>query len=536
MKDFVFKVADQDWEFEAIYKLNYQSFVEEIPQHDKNANEKLIDKFDSENTYVVCIKDKQLIGMLAYRNKRPFSLDGKLKNLDSYLPKGRRVCEIRLLAVVSEHRYSNISLALVYKLINYSLDRGSDNAIFSGTVRQLKLYRHIGAVPFGPLVGSKDARYQPMYLTDEAFRMVEHTSRFLTKISPELDGNGGLSFNFLPGPVELSAKVKESFCNKLCSHRSVEFITDFQLMRKLLCELVNAEQVQVLMGPGTVANDAVAAQLSLLPGRGLILINGEFSRRLVNYARGAKLVYETMEIDEGDRFSRKDIESFLEKNLDIKWLWVVHCETSTGVLSDLQELKEICLRYDIKLCLDCISSIGIVPIDLSNIYLATGTSGKGLVSASGLAMVFYNHDLIPAPDDIPCSMDIGYYQMKKGIPFTIQSNLVYALLASLTERDWKMRYRNIKVWYLTVRKRLDDAGIPVFVDEEYSSPAVMTIVVPVKCSSVSIGDALREKDILVSYKSSYLIDHNWLQVCMMGNEQQSARKLVRLLKAFYHEG
>jgi hypothetical protein len=33
----VFKVADGDAEFEAIHRLNYRSFVEEIPQHAPNA-------------------------------------------------------------------------------------------------------------------------------------------------------------------------------------------------------------------------------------------------------------------------------------------------------------------------------------------------------------------------------------------------------------------------------------------------------------------------------------------------------------------
>ncbi len=31
----IYKVADQDWEFERIHKLNYKTFVEEIPQHEE---------------------------------------------------------------------------------------------------------------------------------------------------------------------------------------------------------------------------------------------------------------------------------------------------------------------------------------------------------------------------------------------------------------------------------------------------------------------------------------------------------------------
>lgn len=531
MENFIFKVADQDWEFEEIFKLNYQSFVEEIPQHEKNNAKKLIDKFHSENIYVVCLKGNSLIGMIAYRNKRPFSLDGKLENLDSYLPLGRSICEIRLLAMVKEYRYSDISLALVYKLINYSLDTGSDIAIFSGTVRQIKLYGHIGSVCFGPLVGSDDAQYQPMYLTDEAFEKVRNSSRFLSKISPELQGNGGLSFDFLPGPVKLSKLVKSALCSNPHSHRGTEFINDFNTVRQMLCELVNTQYVQIMMGPGTAANDAIAAQLSLLQEPGLILVNGEFSRRLVNYAKGAGVSYEIMEIAEGNTFSKKDILLFLKENPDIGWLWSVHCETSTGVLTNIDELNDICCQYGIKLCLDCISTIGVESLDLSNVYLASGTSGKGLVSVSGLAMVFYNYDMKSSPDSIPSYLDLGYYQDKEGIPFTIQSNLVYALLASLTEQDWKKRYNKIYDWAVKTKKRLKDAGIPVLVGGHCASSAVITVVIPEDQSSLFVGDELKKKDILVSYRTRYLLNHNWIQICMMGNDQQCTRKLVRLLKA-----
>ena len=81
-------------------------------------------------------------------------------------------------------------------------------------------------------------------------------------------------------------------------------------------------------------------------------------------------------------------------------------------------------------CVDCISSIGAAPIDLSGVYLATGTSGKALASYAGLGMVFYNEPVAPS-DRIPRYVDIGYYAALKGVPFTLNSNLVYALRAAL---------------------------------------------------------------------------------------------------------
>ena len=91
----VFKTATEDWELEQIHRLNYKTFVEEIPQHHASPTHRLVDKFHAENTYLICLSEQKLVGMLAVRGNRPFSLDQKLPDLDSYLPKGRKIWRLR---------------------------------------------------------------------------------------------------------------------------------------------------------------------------------------------------------------------------------------------------------------------------------------------------------------------------------------------------------------------------------------------------------------------------------------------------------
>ncbi len=165
----VFKVASEDWEFEEIHRLNYRTFVEEIPQHTASPTLRLVDKFHAENTYLICLAGRRLAGMLAVRGKRPFSLDQKLNDLDSYLPAGRSICEIRLLAVEKQFRGAHVLQGILALLWQHGLKQGYDLAIISGTTRQFKLYRHLGFEAFGPLVGTGDARFQPMVITLETF-------------------------------------------------------------------------------------------------------------------------------------------------------------------------------------------------------------------------------------------------------------------------------------------------------------------------------------------------------------------------------
>src|SRR5882762_8453909 len=164
-----FRIAAEESEFEQVFRLNYKTFVEEIPQHAPNSEKRLVDRFHHENAYLIALDGDQLIGMMAVRDKRPFSLDEKLGNIDRYLPPGRRICEVRLLSVLPSHRNGMVFQGLLKVLLDYGWSQHYNLAVISGTLRQQKLYKHLGFVPFGPLVGSREAQFQPMYLTLEEF-------------------------------------------------------------------------------------------------------------------------------------------------------------------------------------------------------------------------------------------------------------------------------------------------------------------------------------------------------------------------------
>lgn len=117
--DLSFKIAAAEEEFEQIHRLNYKTFVKEIPQHEVNSQERLVDPFHQENTYCIALHRGKLMGMLACRDKRPFSIDRKLADLDSYLPPYSSICEIRLLAVEKEVRGTRVLLGLMSLLFEH---------------------------------------------------------------------------------------------------------------------------------------------------------------------------------------------------------------------------------------------------------------------------------------------------------------------------------------------------------------------------------------------------------------------------------
>jgi len=525
-----FKIASENWEFEQINELNYRTFVEEIPQHKENRDRLLVDKFNSENSYIICIRAKKLLGMIAVRDKRPFSLDQKLEDLDSYLPEHNCACEFRLLSIEQDFRNLRIIQGLLVVLARFADEKGYDIALISANVKRLRFYKQFGFKPFGPEVGTEDARYQPMYLTLQSSRIFRQSSKLLSRLPGNFSLENNEPVNLLPGPVSVGAEVKKAMSELPVSHRSEDFVKDFQGVKEQLCELAGSKHVEILMGSGSLANDAVAAQLSLEEGKGLILSNGEFGERLIDHAKRVGLDFELITLSWGESFDPRQIENTLAQNPDMKWIWAVHSETSTGVLNDLSALKEICINKQARLCLDCVSSIGTVPIDLSDTYLTSGVSGKGLASYPGLSFVFYNHEILSRSDLIPRYLDLGFYAESEGIPFTISSNLIYALGASLKAFDKDKRFPQLEEISAWVRAQIRDMGFRVIAGDDNATPALVTILLPGWLNSRELGQRLQDEGFLLHWRSRYLTERNWIQIALMGEcSKDQIRPLFHLL-------
>jgi len=179
-----FFITDDEAWLAQVAALNHLTFAQEIPQHQPRADGLLYDSLLERSTCLVCVDaEDKLAGMISVNGERPFSLDRKLEDLDSYLPAGCTPCEFRLLAIDRKRRGSAILAGLIALMVDHSIAMGFDLGLISGTTRQLKLYKHIGFAPFAQPVGSEDALYQPMLLTWDrvAPSLLEFRTRMLSE-------------------------------------------------------------------------------------------------------------------------------------------------------------------------------------------------------------------------------------------------------------------------------------------------------------------------------------------------------------------
>src|SRR5258708_23388679 len=203
----------------------------------------------------------------------------------------------------------------------------------------------------------------------------------------------------MPGPVEIAAPIRQAFERPPISNRSEEFTERYEAVRARLCAMTGVPHTALFQGSGTLANDVVAGALK---GPGLVLVNGEFGRRLADQARAWGLPIRTLEWTWGSPWDIGQISGALE---GAGWIWGVHLETSTGLVNNFSAVRDLARDKGVRLCLDCVSSLGAIPVDLDGVWMASGVSGKALGSYAGVAMVFASE--IPSGRPAPTYLDLG---------------------------------------------------------------------------------------------------------------------------------
>jgi aspartate aminotransferase-like enzyme len=324
--------------------------------------------------------------------------------------------------------------------------------------------------------------------------------------------------NLTTGPVQISKKVAAAFSEPAISHRSAEFLQLYRATIEILCMAFQTKYVHILSGSGTLANEAMLQEIKHIGGKGLILSNGEFGNRLIDQANRNGLVFTPVAIEWGLHLNLAELEQIVSEQMP-QWVLFCHCETSTGVINDLDKITAITQKYGCMCFVDCMSTIGTTPLDLSKVSMASASSGKGLASIPGLALVFSNRETEVKPH-VPIYLDLGYYQWKEGIPFTISSNLVKALHASLSIKLRSIQYELTQEFGFQIYDALERHSAVPFSN---ARSKVFTLVLN---EPATVIDHMKAQGLLLSYESEYLKRRNWYQLAIFGHYTKEEMKKV----------
>jgi aspartate aminotransferase-like enzyme len=518
---YVFKRAETDDEFDQIHRLNYRTFVSEIPQHADPGNGRLIDKFHDKNAYFIVLCEGRVVGMVSGHDQPPFSVADRLSDTTLLTQPGTRPLEVRLLAIEPDRRNSTVFFGLMWSLYDHAVEHGYTHLFISGIVERLPLYRRLGLEPIGAAIGHGKASFVPMMLTvgrlPERVQRTKHQwESHMTKVVEPVC--------LLPGPVAIAPAVRDAFHQPPIYHRGPEFIARFAQVRRTLGDLVGGRDVALLNGSGTLGNEAVAALLAADKqcDEGLLLVNGEFGQRLAKQALRFGLRPRVLAWPWGQPWDLDDVETALADAPPGCWVWGVHQESSTGVLNDLPGLARVAKKHGARVCADCISSLGAVPLDLQGVYLATGASGKSLGAFAGVAMVFADGAALSRVDldRVPSYFDIPTSLATPGPRYTFPSPTLAALETALDAYANPERAQATYARYAAlgqfVRRRLRAVRVEPLAADTCASPVVTTFAPPAEEPSAEFVTRCATWGYAIGGQSGYLAERRLVQVATMG--------------------
>jgi 2-aminoethylphosphonate-pyruvate transaminase len=343
-----------------------------------------------------------------------------------------------------------------------------------------------------------------------------------------------------PGPVVLSERVRKSLLNPDLCHREQEFI---DLQNKIKTNLLDAYQLPadkwagiVFTGSGTSAMEAMMTSLIPAHGKVLIIENGVYGERLSKIAKIHNIAHVVQHHEWGEEIELNKLEGELQYHEEISHVAVVHHETTTGRLNNIDAIAEVCKEHsNVPILLDGVSSFAAEEIKFEqwNIAACAATANKCCHGVPGTSFVIANREATEMMSATPARtlyLDLVTYlkaQDNNGTPFTQSIQTFYALAEALDElKDsggWQQRQQ--QYWKLMdiVRDGLEKLNIKPYFEKEECSCVLNAFHLPENISYQELHNKLKAAGFVI-YAGQGGFEKSLFRISCMGEISESDMK------------
>ena len=347
-----------------------------------------------------------------------------------------------------------------------------------------------------------------------------------------------------PGPVTLSARVRQALLRPDLCHRETEFSALQTAIRAALLEVYDLDATAwaavLLTGSGTAAVEAMLTSTVPRDGRLLVVENGVYGERMTLMAARAGIATARCATPWESSLRLADIETQLNAFPDTTHVAVVHHETTTGRLNDLRALGDLCAARGVDLLLDAVSSFGAEDIDFPALPIAAcaATANKCLHGVPGVSFVILNRQRFARSGRPARSvyLDLDAYltqQERGGTPFTQSVQGFYALHEALAEfadaGGQAARQQLYRARMTRVRSALAALGVEGILNESDCSCVLHAFSLPAGHRYEDFHAGLKARGFVIYAGQGRLADHIF-RVSLMGD--LTPDDLARLAHAF----
>jgi serine---pyruvate transaminase len=192
---------------------------------------------------------------------------------------------------------------------------------------------------------------------------------------------------FTPGPTPVPPEVLAAAASPIVHHRGPDFRVVYERVLGRLKEIFRTRnEVLLFAASGTGGFESAVANLTSPGDRVLVVSAGSFGERWKSMTTTYGADVDHLRYDWGESPSPDDVR---ERAAGAKYVTLVHSETSTGVVADVQSLAAAAKEAGALVVVDAISSLGAVPLETDDWDLDVVVTGsqKALMNPPGLAFV-----------------------------------------------------------------------------------------------------------------------------------------------------
>lgn len=298
-----------------------------------------------------------------------------------------------------------------------------------------------------------------------------------------------------PGPTAVTERVRERM-REPAPNPDVEpeFADRYRAVRDKLADVYGTDDDLVILGgEGILGLEAAVASLIEPGDRVLCLSNGLYGDGFADFVETYDGDPVTVSVPYEETVGADPVaDALADGSFDAATL--VHCETPTGTLNDIEAPLEVLADHDVLTVVDAVSSLGGAPVPTEHVDVCIGASQKCFSAPPGLTTLSVSD---AAWDRIEATETPSFYadlEPWRGVPddahfpYThFPSNLAAldeALDAILEEgrRAAFDRHERVAAY---CRERAAELGLELYAaDEQFASPTVTALHVPGRASEL----------------------------------------------------
>ena len=307
------------------------------------------------------------------------------------------------------------------------------------------------------------------------------------------EGQEDMPFLLTPGPLTTSRTVKLALLADWGS-RDIEFRKLVKEIRQELLQLAGCDDTYecvLMQGSGTFAIEAALG--AFCPDKRkktLVVANGAYGERAAQILTKINRPHERISKTETTQLTPEHIIPALQDEKNISHVWLIHCETTSGIVNPIADLCRAAKSRGCIFMVDAMSSFGALEINMvrDGIDVLVSSSNKCIEGIPGFSYVLVRKNLLLLSQGHSHSVVLDLFEQWRGLEasgqfrFTPPTHSLVAFRQALRELDeeggiaarFKRYARNADV----LVKGMADLGFQPLLSANQSGPIIQTFLTP----------------------------------------------------------